>query len=92
MYFSGRQEISNTIIGNDVWIGQKAIIMAGIKIGNGSIVAAGSIVTRNVEPYSIVGGNPARLIRKRFLNEDQIKKHEMMLSENPFIGKFCEPL
>lgn len=53
-------------IGNDVWIGQNAIILDGIKIGNGAIIAAGAIVSRNVEPYSIVGGVPAKHIKYRF--------------------------
>lgn len=59
----------NTIIENDVWIGYKATIMPGVRIGNGSIIASNSIVTKNVEPYSIVGGNPAKLIRKRFTDK-----------------------
>ena len=53
-------------IGNDVWIGANAIILSGINVGNGAVIAAGSIVTKDVEPYSIVGGNPARVIKKRF--------------------------
>jgi virginiamycin A acetyltransferase len=57
------------VIGNDVWIGYGAIIMPGIKISDGAIIAAGSVVTKNVDPYCIVGGNPARLIRQRFDNE-----------------------
>lgn len=56
----------DTIIGNDVWIGNSAVIMSGVKIGNGAVIAAESIVTRDVGDYEIVGGNPARLIRKRF--------------------------
>lgn len=56
----------DTIVGNDVWIGQEATIMPGITIGDGAIVAAKSVVTADVPPYAIVGGNPARLIRRRF--------------------------
>ncbi|MCS6811996.1 MAG: CatB-related O-acetyltransferase [Cyanobacteria bacterium] len=56
----------DTVIGNDVWIGYNATIMPGIQIGDGAIVASKSVVTRNVEPYTIVGGNPATPIRKRF--------------------------
>jgi virginiamycin A acetyltransferase len=63
----------DTIIGNDVWIGHKAIIMPGLHIGDGAIVATNSTVTKDVEPYSIVGGNPAKEIKKRFPDE-QIKK------------------
>ncbi len=59
----------DTIIGNDVWLGYEALIMPGIKIGHGAIVATKGVVTRDVEPYTIVGGNPAQVIRKRF--EDQ---------------------
>jgi virginiamycin A acetyltransferase len=59
----------DTIIGNDVWIGYKATIMAGVTIGDGAIIAAHSVVTKDVEPYSIVGGNPAKLIKKRFSEE-----------------------
>ncbi len=52
-------------IGNDVWIGARAIILGGVKIGNGAVVGAGSIVTKSIEPYSVVAGNPARFIRSR---------------------------
>ena len=54
-------------IGNDVWIGRDATIMAGVRIGNGAVVGTNSVVTRDVEPYSIVAGIPARHIRYRFL-------------------------
>ncbi|GAB4459039.1 MAG: Vat family streptogramin A O-acetyltransferase [Elainellaceae cyanobacterium] len=56
----------DTVIGNDVWIGYGAMLMPGVQVGDGAIIATGSVVTRNVEPYAIVGGNPAALIRKRF--------------------------
>jgi len=56
----------NTVIGNDVWFGYGATIMPGIKIGDGAIIGTQSVVTRDVSPYSIVGGNPAQEIRKRF--------------------------
>ena len=54
------------VVGNDVWIGRESVIMPGVKIGDGAIVAAYSVVTKDVEPYSVVGGNPARFIKKRF--------------------------
>ncbi|MES2567368.1 MAG: DapH/DapD/GlmU-related protein [Bacteroidota bacterium] len=57
------------IIGNDVWIGTQSVILTGVQIGNGSVIAANSVVTENVPPYSIVGGTPAKLIRKRFSDE-----------------------
>ena len=59
----------NTTIGNDVWIGYNATIMAGVTIGNGAIIATNSVVTKDVEPYTIVGGNPAKVIKKRFSEE-----------------------
>lgn len=55
-----------TVIGNDVWIGADVKIMDGVTIGNGAIIAAGAVVTKNVEPYSIVGGIPAKIIKYRF--------------------------
>ena len=57
------------VIGNDVWIGMNATIMRGVKIGDGAIVAAGAVVTKDVAPYSIVGGNPAKHIKYRFSEE-----------------------
>ena len=59
----------NTIVGNDVWIGYNATIMTGVKIGDGAIIATNSTVVSDVEPYTIVGGNPAREIKKRFSPE-----------------------
>lgn len=59
----------DTVIGNDVWIGRESIIMPGVKIGDGAIIAAYSVVTKDVEPYSVVGGNPTRFIKKRFNDE-----------------------
>jgi len=56
----------DTVIGNDVWIGYDALIMAGVKIGDGAIIGARSVVVRDVAPYEIMGGNPARPLRKRF--------------------------
>ncbi|WP_051287228.1 CatB-related O-acetyltransferase [Algoriphagus mannitolivorans] len=57
------------LIGNDVWIGQGVIVLSGVTVGDGAILAAGSVVTKDVEPYTIVAGNPARPIRKRFSEE-----------------------
>ena len=56
----------DTVIGNDVWIGQNATIMPGVHIGDGAIIGANSLVSKDVEPYTIVAGNPIRVIRKRF--------------------------
>ena len=57
------------VIGNDVWIGMNATILNGVKVGDGAVIAAGSVVVKDVEPYSIVGGNPAKPIRRRFSDE-----------------------
>jgi acetyltransferase-like isoleucine patch superfamily enzyme len=64
-------------IGHDVWIGTGAVILGGVKIGNGAVIAANSVITKSVEPYSIVGGNPAKHIKYRF-DSDLIAKLESM--------------
>jgi acetyltransferase-like isoleucine patch superfamily enzyme len=69
---------SHVEIEDDVWIGYGSIIMSGVKIGRGSIIAAGSVVTKNILPYNIVGGNPAKIISSRF-SENEIKSHELNL-------------
>ena len=56
----------DTIIGNDVWIGREGIIMPGVKIGDGAIIAAYSVVVKDVPAYTVYGGNPARFIKERF--------------------------
>ena len=65
------------VIGNDVWIGYEAVIMAGVHIGDGAIIAARAVVTKDIPPYTIVGGVPARLIRKRF-DEEVIRELETL--------------
>lgn len=65
--------LKNTTVGNDVWIGANAVIIDGVHIGDGSIIAAGAVVTKDVTPYAIVGGVPAKVIKYRF-NKEQIKK------------------
>lgn len=59
-------EFQRCTVGNDVWIGSNAIVMGGVKIGDGAVVAAGAVVTKDVPPYAIVGGVPAKLIKYRF--------------------------
>ena len=66
-------EYIKTTIGNDVWIGSKCMIKGGVTIGDGAIIGMGSVVTRDVPPYEIWGGNPAKCIRKRF-DEETIEK------------------
>ena len=65
----GAKNKGDVIIGNDVWIGLDALIMNGVKIGDGSIIGANSVVTKDVKPYEFVAGNPAKHIRIRFENE-----------------------
>ena len=59
----------DTVIGNDVWIGQNAVILPGVHIGDGAIIGANSVVGSDVEPYAVVVGNPAKPVRKRFDDE-----------------------
>ncbi|MBR2762589.1 MAG: CatB-related O-acetyltransferase [Solobacterium sp.] len=59
----------DTFIGNDVWIGQNAVILPGVRIGDGAIIGASSVVARDIEPYTVCAGNPAKRIRKRFDDE-----------------------
>ena len=73
-YFANKnlfEEFKQIKIGNDVWVGSNVLVCDGVIIGDGAIIAAGSVVTKNVNPYEIVGGIPAKLIRKRFA-EDEI--------------------
>ena len=76
---------------DDVWIGARVTMMQGVTIGRGAIIGAGSVVTKDVAPYTIVGGVPAREIRKRFTNED-IVIHDNYLATQPREGDYCMPL
>lgn len=75
---SGRGPGAAVVIEDDVWIGCGTIVMSGVRICRGAVVASGSIVTKDVAPYAVVGGNPSRLIRMRFTPE-QIEEHERIL-------------
>lgn len=70
---NGYQRAGDTEIGSDVWIGAEAMIMPGIQVGHGAVIGARAVVTKNIEPYAIVGGNPAKPIRKRF-SDEQIRQ------------------
>jgi len=70
------------IVEDDVWIGYGSIIMSGVRIKKGSIIAAGSIVTKDIEEYSIYGGNPAKKITNRFNSHEDLEKHKISLKGN----------
>lgn len=75
----------NIEVGDDVWIGENAIICSGVKIGQGAIIAAGAVVTKDVEPYAIVGGDPAKIIKYRF--SESIRKRLSQLDINELFEK-----
>ena len=87
--FSGQPKIDKTIIGDDVWIGQRALIKQGIRIGDGSIIAMGSVVTKDVPPNCIVGGVPARFIKKRFQKSEDLEQHSRFLEGKAKKGEFA---
>lgn len=90
-----------TIVGNDVWIGHSAIIKAGCRIGDGAVIGAGAVVTKDVPPYAIVGGVPAKVIRMRF-SEDVIEQlidlkwwnfsREQLKTIGPYMNDYSELL
>lgn len=84
--FSGRPEQKITLIGNDVWIGHGSTIMEGVEIGDGAIIAAGSVVTKSVPPCMIVGGIPARIIKSRFEAQEDVASHINQISGYAKIG------
>lgn len=75
-----RGDNGTTVVEDDVWIGTAAIIMSGITIGRGSIIAAGSVVTKDIPPCEIWGGVPARKIRDRFVSVEDKEKHLLLLN------------
>lgn len=64
------RKAGDTVIGSDVWIGTEALIMPGVKVGHGAVIGSRALVAKDIEPYTIVGGNPAKPIKKRFSDEE----------------------
>jgi acetyltransferase-like isoleucine patch superfamily enzyme len=88
--FSGRPAPRVSEIGDDVWIGARVTLMRGVNIGRGAIIAGGAVVTRNIAPYTVAGGVPAREIRKRF-TDAEIALHEDYLAAPAREGEYCPP-
>lgn len=84
--------VNYIVIGNDVWIGNNVLLISGIKIGDGAVIAAGSVVTKDVESYSIVGGVPAKIIKYRFSDDviNQLKSIEWWSQDQNWIKKNAE--
>ena len=82
-HWRGKNEM--TTIGNDVWIGYGAIIMSGVNIKDGCIIAAGSVVTKDTEPYGIYAGTPAKFIKHRFETKEDCSNHIRLLKEKNII-------
>lgn len=87
--FSGRSSCPETRICDDVWVGYRAIVLAGVIVERGAIVAAGSVVVHSVGPYEIVGGAPAKRIGFRFNDADSIAAHDRMLLEPAVLGVYA---
>jgi acetyltransferase-like isoleucine patch superfamily enzyme len=89
--FSGRPAPEECTIADDVWIGARVIVRKDVTIGRGAIIAAGAVVTRDVPPYAVMGGVPARFIRYRF---DEVGKarHDAYLADPAREGTYCSPL
>ena len=88
--FSGRPEMPFTVIEDDVWIGHRAIIIAGVRIERGAIIGAGAVVTKNVPAYAIMGGVPARKIGERFSSPEEQQTHDAMLEQEYLEGPLPE--
>ncbi len=87
---SGRGAREKIIVEDDVWIGHGATVLSAVRLGRGAVVAAGSVVTKDVPRYTVVGGNPARALRMRF-TEDQIREHEQTLRQHTHSPKSSPP-
>ncbi len=89
--FSGRPDPRDVVIEDDVWIGARVTLIKGVRVGRGAVIAAGAVVTKDVQPYTIAGGVPARPIRQRF-DETEREEHDAYLAQPPHEGTYCEPI
>jgi len=87
--FSGRPALRPTRVERDVWIGARSVILSGVTIGSGAVIAAGAIVTRDVPPFAIVGGVPAKFLRWRFECEEDREAHSKQLTRGDFLRSFA---
>jgi acetyltransferase-like isoleucine patch superfamily enzyme len=90
--FSGRPSPTETVIGKDVLIGHGVTIIRGVTIGNGAIIGAGAVVTKDVEPYAIVGGVPAKFIRYRFDKADQLIHEQFLGTPAQYLEDLGRPI
>jgi len=86
--YPSRFREQEVVVGDDVWIGYGAVVLTGVRVGRGSIVAAGSVVTSDVPEYAVVGGVPARVLGRRYTSEEDIADHEQSLKLGDY--KFSE--
>lgn len=91
MCFTRRPAPPSTILGDDVWIGHGAIIRAGLTIGRGAVVGAGAVLTKDVPPYEVWAGVPARRIGERFTDPAERAKHDAVLDARSAVGTFGDP-
>lgn len=82
--FPNRYADEEAVIEDDVWLGYGAVVLTGLTVGRGSVVAAGSVLTRDIPPYSIVAGVPAKVIGKRFDDQETIDRHEAAIRDGNF--------
>lgn len=82
--FLSQYAVEEAVIEDDVWLGYSTIVLTGLTVGRGSVVAAGSVVTRDIPPYSIAAGVPAKVIGKRFDGQESIDRHEAAIRDGRF--------
>jgi acetyltransferase-like isoleucine patch superfamily enzyme len=82
--FPSQYADEEAVIEDDVWLGYSTIVLTGVTVGRGSVVAAGSVVTRDIPPYSVAAGVPAKVIGKRFDGQETIDRHEAAIRDGQF--------